>query len=59
MKIIINGNEAQENFPGNTLGEVLRDDEMRNFIQKDFNEWRKNEGLENVMPMPGEIHGEA
>jgi hypothetical protein len=57
VKKLLSGLQGDDFF--NTLGEVLRDDEMRNFIQKDFAEWRKNEGLENVMPMPGEIHGEA
>jgi len=57
VKKILSGLEGDDFF--NTLGEVLRDDEMRSFIQKDFDEWRKNEGNDNMMPMPGEIHGEA
>ena len=57
VKKILSGLEGDDFF--NTLGEVLRDDEMRSFIQEDFNEWRKNEGHDNIMPMPGEIHGEA
>jgi hypothetical protein len=57
VKKILSGLEGDDFF--NTLGEVLRDDEMRSFIQKDFDEWRKNEGHDNMMPMPGEIHGEA
>ena len=57
VKKILSGLEGDDFF--NTLGEVLRDDEMRSFIQEDFNEWRKNEGHDNMMPMPGEIHGEA
>jgi len=57
VKKLLSGLQGDDFF--NTLGEVLRDDEMRSFIQKDFDEWRKNEGYENVMPMPGEIHGEA
>ena len=57
VKKILSGLEGDDFF--NTLGEVLRDDEMRSFIQEDFNEWRKNEGYDNMMPMPGEIHGEA
>ena len=54
---ILSGLEGDDFF--NTLGEVLRDDEMRNFIQEDFDEWRKTQTSEHVMPMPGEIHGEA
>ena len=57
VKKILSGLEGDDFF--NTLGEVLRDDEMRSFIQEDFNEWRKNEGYDNMMPMPGEIRGEA
>ena len=57
VKKILSGLDGDDFF--NTLGEVLRDDEMRSFIQEDFNEWRKNEGHDNMMPMPGEIHGEA
>jgi len=57
VKKILSGLEGDDFF--NTLGEVLRDDEMRSFIQKDFDEWRKNQGSDNMMPMPGEIHGEA
>ena len=57
VKKILSGLEGDDFF--NTLGEVLRDDEMRSFIQKDFDEWRKNQGSDNIMPMPGEIHGEA
>ena len=57
VKKILSGLEGDDFF--NTLGEVLRDDEMRDFIQKDFDEWRKAQASEHVMPMPGEIHGEA
>jgi|TARA_R110002020_G_C16170815_1_gene764064 hypothetical protein len=57
VKKLLSGLQGDDFF--NTLGEVLRDDEMRSFIQNDFDKWRKNEGYENVMPMPGEIHGEA
>jgi hypothetical protein len=57
VKKLLSGLEGGDFF--NTLGEVLRDDEMRDFIQKDFDEWRKAQASEHVMPMPGEIHGEA
>jgi len=57
VKKMLSGLEGDDFL--NALGGILRDDEMRSFISKDFAEWRKNEGLENVMPMPGEIHGEA
>ena len=57
VKKLLSGLQGDDFF--DTLGQVLRDDEMRDFIQKDFNEWRKAQTSEHVMPMPGEIHGEA
>ena len=54
---ILSGLEGDDFF--NALGKILRNDTMRSFIQKDFDKWCKNEGSENIMPMPGEIHGEA
>jgi len=57
VKKLLSGLQGDDFF--NTLGEVLRDDEMRSFIQEDFDAWRKNEGNENIMPMPGGIRAEA
>ena len=57
VKKMLSGLEGDDFL--NALGGILRDDEMRSFISKDFAEWRKNETSENVMPMPGEVIGEA
>ena len=57
VKKLLSGLKGDDFF--NTLGEVLRNDEMRSFIKNDFDEWRKNNNSDNIMPMPGEIHGEA
>jgi hypothetical protein len=58
VKKILSGLEGDEFF--STLGEILRDDDMRSFIQQDFDKWLKDSGSElPIMPMPGEIHGEA
>ena len=54
---ILLGLEGDDFF--SALGKILRNDEMRSFINKDFDRWCKNETSENMMPMPGEIHGEA
>ena len=58
VKKLLSGLEGDDFF--NTLGEVLRNDEMRSFIKNDFEDWLKDNGREiPMMPMPGDIHGEA
>ena len=61
IKEILSGLEGDDFFK--KLGEVLRDDDMRDFISSDFNDWLNKNGGDGrempVMPMPGEIHGEA
>ena len=61
LRTVLSAIESGDAGYREALDELLKNDDTRGIVLDGFDEWRKERGekSDNVMPMPGEIHGEA